>query len=402
MHIGIDARLYGAKRHKGLGRYIEELIKNVLALGTNDTYTIFVFDENKDDFLVKEGDPVEGDRKGRPYAWVDDPRVKIVPVNWPWYSAYEQIMWPRVIGESKVDVMHFPHFSAPWKCPVPYVVTLHDVIMFRENRARDVSTLPTWKYYLKRWVLLKSVGHVVKNAAALITVSEYSKQEIAKMFKVALEKIYVTYEGTTSPPALPQGEGARADVLEKFNIIKPYLLSVGAAYPHKNLITTVKVLQELKERGENYQLVLVGKIDYFYERLKEEIKKLGLEVGGDVILTDAISDDDLVQLYLQAKIFLFLSKEEGFGLPGLEAMSYGVPVIASDSSCLPEIFGHGALYCAPEDVSGIISLIIKLESDKILRDGLVAFGFEQTKQYSWKKCAEETNKIYQEIIKQKS
>ncbi|MBI5793867.1 glycosyltransferase family 4 protein [Candidatus Uhrbacteria bacterium] len=172
----------------------------------------------------------------------------------------------------------------------------------------------------------------------------------------------------------------------------PFLLYVGNAYPHKNLETLLSAFSLFHKSHPNVHLVLSGRGDVFYERLQKEVGRLNLENHVRFVLNP--TDQDLAALYRQASVYVFPSKCEGFGLPPLEAMSFGVPVAASNTSSLPEILGEAAVYFDPKDPEKITQAIRKVFEDPSLQETLRKKAFEQIKRYSWKKMAEQILHVY--------
>ncbi len=184
--------------------------------------------------------------------------------------------------------------------------------------------------------------------------------------------------------------------LQKLNISKPYLLYVGNAYPHKNLGRLILAFKKLIEDYQmDLELVLVGEIDYFYQRLKEASSTV---LPGRVIFTDFLSDNDLNILYQNASLYVFPSLCEGFGLPPLEAMTFGLPVISSSATCLPEILGQAALYFNPENIEEMAEKIEQVLKEKKLQERLVREGWKKIEEYNWPETAQKTLEIYQAIL----
>ncbi len=390
MIIGIDARFLGPKG-KGLGRYTQKLIEALENIDQQNDYVIFLRRENFNEYQPK------------------NPHFKKVLADYRWYSVAEQIFLPFVIVKQKVDLMHFPHFNVPIFCFKPYVVTIHDLIL-RHFSTRRASTLGPIKYWFKNLVYKIVFWLAIKRAKKIITVSNYVKNDLIKNFKLKPEKIAVTYEGAAninvkaqmSPvsPSLSRlaGRAGRANVkiLEKYNINKPYLFYVGNAYPHKNLERLIEAFKILAEDfRRDFQLVLAGEEDYFYKRFKKDIKN----DANRVIFTGFVTDEELAVLYKSAKLYVFPSLCEGFGLPPLEAMSHGVPVVSSDATCLPEILGEAAIYFDPLSPRDMAEKMNKVLDNENLRRILVKQSFEQIKKYSWQRMGEETLEIYFNNIK---
>jgi len=372
MKIGIDARFYGPIG-KGLGRYTQKLIENLEITDHQNEYYIFLKKENWDHYKPKNSN------------------FKKVLANWRWYTLAEQIFMPIKINKTKIDLMHFPHFNVPMFYSGNFVVTIHDLILTQYPTQR-ASTLGPILYKLKHAAYSMVIKSAVRKAKKIITVSEYTKIELVKHFKVNSEKISVTYEAVDY---IEHTDGNSQDILIKYGIKKPYLLYVGNAYPHKNLELMLKVFSEVKKAKPDYSLVLVGKEDYFFSRLKAIAKEM--DIATHVVFPGFVADQDLPIVYKQADLYVFPSLCEGFGLPALEAFSYGLPVVASNSSCLPEILGQAAYYFDPNSTDQIKQAIITLLDDQKLRQKLINVGHERIKQFSWQKMAETTLDIYNSV-----
>jgi len=375
MTIGIDARFFGP-RGKGLGRYTQKLIEALQELDRENDYVIFLRRENFDEYLPQ------------------NPRFKKVLADYSWYGFAEQFFLPFKIYAQKVDLMHFPHFNVPIFYFKKYIVTIHDLIL-RHFATRRASRLGTLLYWIKNLGYRVVIWLALKRAKKIITVSEYVENDIIKSFKVKAQKISVTYEGAPEKNLLFAGLKYK---LKEFGIGKPYLLYVGNAYPHKNLERLVKAFEILVADSKNdLQLVLVGEEDYFYQRLEEEGRTSILrriEVFDQIIFTDFVTDEELELLYQNATLYVFPSLCEGFGLPPLEAMSHGLPVVCSNATCLPEILGEAAIYFNPQDPNDMAEKINQVLSNNNLRKDLIAKGFEQIKKYSWRKMGEKTLILY--------
>lgn len=377
MRIGIDARFYGPQT-KGLGRYSEKLIQYLQEQDHQNEYIIFLRKEAWDIFQPKNSN------------------FKKVLADFRWYSWQEQLKMPGLIKKQRLDLMHFPHFNVPFLYRGKFVVTIHDLILthFPTQRA---STLSPFVYWLKHLAYRAVIHRAVKKAAKIITISQYSKKRIIANFGVPQEKIAVTYEATSDFKPTP-AKINEEDFFLKYKIKKPYLLYVGNAYPHKNLERLVSVFKALiKGRGPDLNLVFVGKRDYFYTRLQDKVNELKLDQK--VYFLGYVEDEELKFLYQQARLYVFPSLAEGFGLPPLEAMAQGLPVVSSRSSCLPEILGEAAYYFDPENENKMAEAIIKMATDENLRINHKAKGVIQVKKYAWPVLAQATLQIYQSAIK---
>ncbi|MFH1366588.1 MAG: glycosyltransferase family 1 protein [Patescibacteria group bacterium] len=376
MRIGIDARFYGPLT-KGLGRYSEKLIQYLQELDHQNEYVIFLRKETWEKFQPKNAN------------------FKKVLADFRWYSLAEQIKMPGLIKKQHLDLMHFPHFNVPLLYRDKFVVTIHDLILthFPTQRA---STLSPLVYWLKHLAYRLVIRRAVKKAARIITISQYSKKQIIANFGVAQNKIAVTYEATSDFKPTP-AKVSEEDFSLKYKIQKPYLLYVGNAYPHKNLERLISVFKTLvQEKSLDLKLVFVGKLDYFYTRLQNLVNELKLD--HKVYFLGYVEDEELKFLYQNALLYVFPSLEEGFGLPPLEAMTQGLPVVSSKASCLPEILNEAAYYFDPKSEKEMAEAIIKMTSDGSLRNNYKAKGINQVKKYAWPVLARETLEIYQSAI----
>lgn len=365
--IGIDARFYGPIG-KGLGRYTQEIVDGIINLDQDNEYVIFLRKENFSDFKCGGA------------------RVKKVLAGIKWYGFAEQFLFPFLIWRERPDLMHFSHFNAPILCPVKFVVTIHDLILIKFPTFR-ATTLGPVIYKIKNLAYKIVIYSALKRARKILTVSEYTKQAVIKQFKINPDKIIAIYEGISDLTHDDQP-------LKNFKpIARPYLLYVGSAYPHKNLEGLIKIFSEINENSPYLKLILVGKNDYFYDRLKRYAKNF----SKNIIFHGYVPDGDLDLLYKNALIYVFPSFYEGFGLPPLEAMARGLPVVSSNKTCLPEILGQAALYFNPEDEADMKNKIELAIADGKLRENLRLKGYEQAKKYSWKNCAAKTLEVYKNI-----
>ncbi|PIY96471.1 MAG: hypothetical protein COY66_04030 [Candidatus Kerfeldbacteria bacterium CG_4_10_14_0_8_um_filter_42_10] len=374
MRIGIDARFYGPTR-TGPGRYTQKLVDHLQEIDQENTYLIFLKKDNWDSFKPK------------------NPNFIKVLADYRWYSLAEQIFMPLKISRAKVDLMHFPHFNVPIFYFGRFIVTIHDLII-THFPTRKATTLGPLLYKAKQLGYRLVIWFAAKRSKKVITVSKFSKQEIIKHFGLPDEKVAVTYEACDPPKIL---NDSFKELARKFQITKPFLLYVGNTYPHKNLERMLAAFRKLVRNEQlNIQLVLVGKEDYFSKRLKAKAEEL--ELKDDVIFTGFVADQELPLFYKNASLYVFPSSIEGFGLPPLEAMSYGLPVASSNAPCLPEILQDAAEYFNPTEIDDIVRVIKRLIIDERLKDKLKTKGIEHVEKFSWKKMVERTHSIYLQKI----
>jgi glycosyltransferase involved in cell wall biosynthesis len=376
MRIGIDARFYGSIG-KGLGRYTQKLIENLEKIDSSNEYFIFLKKENFDDY--------------RPHS----KNFQKVLADYRWYSLKEQLKMPALLNKYNLDLVHFPHFNVPLFYRKKFVVTIHDLILIHFPTIRGTTLNPLY-YWLKFLAYKFIIQSAIRRSEHIIAVSNFTKKDILDNYGVPENKISVTYEACEDFCNLPLEKSK--NILEKYGIIKPYLLYVGNAYPHKNLEKLILEFSQFQKENGQYHLVLVGKEDYFYRQLK---KLVGERKSKNTIFPGHIPDCDLDFVYREASLYVFPSLYEGFGLPPLEAMAKGVPVLSSSHPCMREILGDSAYFIDAQKNGELISGIKKILSDDFLRSGLIQKGYRQCRKYSWLEMAEKTLAIYKKNENQK-
>lgn len=389
MRIGIDARFYGSIG-KGLGRYTEKLIEYLEISDTENEYSIFLLQKNFDEYVPK------------------NEHFKKVVAEYPWYSFSEQFFFPLQLFFAHLDMVHFPHFNVPFLYPKKFVVTIHDLILLRYPTLEN-TTRSKFFYGVKFLAYRFIIACAVYRAEHIITVSHFTKEDISTKYPSLQRKISVIYEAADSLCQFSSKEKERAlfDRLgllrkdasegqgkELRDILKSYFLYVGNAYPHKNLEAFLKIAPAFPA----HTFVLIGKEDYFYTRLKKMANKQKIE---NIIFVSFASDWDLNSLYRFAFCYLFPSFYEGFGLPPLEAMTRGVPVLASSCGSLPEILGDAASYFNPHEKESFQKKIAEILTSDVLRKELILRGYERVKRYSFERMAQETLEIYTKSIEHK-
>ena len=259
MRIGIDARFFGGESSKGLGRYTQKLIEYLRKVDQINEYFIFLTRENFEILNFSEKN------------------FRKVLADFPWYSFQEQWRMPRLLHAYRLDLVHFPHYNVPLFYRGKILVTIHDLILhhFPTKRA---STLNCLFYFLKHFAYKIVIRHALKYSLKILTVSQFTKKDIIDSFRVDPSKIVVTYEAAEIGSIPNLSEESKKEILQKYRIQEPYILYVGNAYPHKNLEILLEVVDAWKQRQPlSWQLVLVGKMDYFYERLRLRAQTMHLK-----------------------------------------------------------------------------------------------------------------------------
>lgn len=375
MKIGIDVRLWGTQ-HAGIGRYVEELVKNLQAIDNKNQYVLFCREKDFSDIPEKEN-------------------FRKVVADIPHYTLREQVLLPGIFKKEKLDLLHVPHFNVPIRYNGRFVVTIHD-ILWHQVKGLDVTTLSAPLYLIKHLGYRFVVKNAVSRAAKIIVPSKAVKSDLVKQFNLREEEIIVTYEGVLDKRYHVLKHGNK-EVLSKYGVKGDYLLYVGSLYPHKNIETLVRAVNLLRvtSRELRVNLVVVCGRSIFWEKFKKFIEKENAE--SFVKLVGYVGDEELTVLYKNAQAFVFPTLSEGFGLPGLEAMAAGTPVVCSDIPVLREIYGDAALYFDPHDPQDIANKIQQVTTDEKLAKGLVFKGKLRVKLFSWRKMAEETLGVYKAI-----
>jgi glycosyltransferase involved in cell wall biosynthesis len=361
-HIVIDARLINSST----GRYVERLLCYIQEVDKDNDYTVLLSPEDFDNWNAS------------------NPRFKKLSSSYKKFTFGEQLGLAWQIYQLKADLVHFSMTQQPVLYFGKIITTIHDLTAIRfRNPAKNRVV-----FDFKQMVYKQLIKKVAKKSAYVITSSEFVKRDVAQYAKIDPEKIVVTYEAAdkiTEPPA----------VNEKL-VNEKFLLYVGRPQPHKNLGCLVEAFAVLKQTHPELKLVLVGKKDVLYNRLEESVKKN--KIGG-VVFTGFISEGQLRWLYENTAAYVFPSLSEGFGLPGLEAMAHNAPVVSSNATCLPEIYKDAAIYFDPNSVQDMANKIGEILSDSKLRSRLVANSQKLVAKYSWRRMAEQTLEVYEQILR---
>lgn len=357
--IAIDARMI---EMSGIGTYIQHLMGQGI-------YDIALGDEN----LIRKYDR----------------NVKVIPFNEKIYSPGEQIHFPYgELGKENADLIHFPHYNVPFFYRGRYVVTVHDLIHIK------------YPQYLKNTVARlyakKLMKHAIAHAGHIFTVSNCSKKDLMEYFQIPENEITVTYNATDNrfhKKSLKEVGYLR----DQYNIAnnKKIILYVGNLKPHKNLRTLLEAYSKLKNR-DHYVLLLVGKA-FDHNQIQDTEALYGIERG--VITTGKVDNETLVDLYNIADMFVLPSLYEGFGIPPLEAMACGTPVVCSNASSLPEVVGDAALLFDPLNAKELAKDIERLSEDKALYDKLVRRGFSRVGMFNWDRTVSRTKETIREYMK---
>lgn len=364
MKILIDARLYGLE-NAGLGRYLINLVEELSKKDTKNNYIVLLRKKYFDNLVL-------------PQNW------KKVLADFRHYSFTEQIMVPLIIKKEKPDITHFPHFNVPVLFRGKFVVTIHDMLMHK-SIGLAATTLPAPLYFVKRLGYRLVFDNAVKNSTAIIVPTKIVGNEVLEKYEVDPKKIFVTYEGVDKK----LGTGSPD------NLEKPYFVYIGNAYPHKNLGNLIKAIKILNTNNvQRVFLVISSSRNIFTQRIEKQVQELGAE--SFVKMPGFVTDEKLGGLFKNSIGFVFPSFSEGFGLPGLEALSSGTLLLASNIRVFKEVYENHALYFEPGDPASIANTMrMAMSVSDSDREKKIVSSIQFVKRYSWAKMAEETLKVYE-------
>lgn len=359
--ILIDARESGTST----GRYIDKLIEYLHKLNPPFEITVVTKPHRED------------------YIKTIAPKFTIVTSSYKEFTFDEQIAFKNQLERLHPDLVHFAMIQQPIRYKGNVVTTMHDLTTLRFNNPAKNKAV----FKFKQRVYARVSKTVARKSLAIFTPSNYVKNDIVNYTHVKPEKITVTYESADKiadkPAILPGLKGKR------------FIMYIGRPQPHKNLSRLIEAFNSLKKAEPDLILVLAGKKDSAYSQIEEDIKSKGIN---NVIFTDFVSEGQLRWLYENCQAYVFPSLSEGFGLPGLEAMAHGAPVVSSNATCLPEIYGEAAIYFDPMNVDDMASVIKEVIDDKALRQKLIVLGYKQAAKYSWERMAQQTLQVYKTIL----
>jgi glycosyltransferase involved in cell wall biosynthesis len=379
MKIGIEAQRIFRKKKHGMDMVALELIRNLQEVDHKNEYFIFV-KPDEDNSVIKETS-----------------NFKIIPLKGGAYPLWEQLSLPRAAKKYGCQLLHCTSNTAPINSSIPLITTLHDIIYMESSYLKllrsSASAYQKFGNIYRKLIIPK----VVKKSRCLITVSHFEKKRIADFFKIKDEKkLSAVYNGVSThfTPITNTDELDR--VKAKYKLPDNYFFFLGNTDPKKNTKGTLKAFSQfLKRTNTDYSLVMLDYDKEELEKLLEEIEDPKLI--NNIILTGYVVNTDLPAIYAQSKIFLYPSLRESFGIPMLEAMACGTPVITSTTSSMPEVAGSAAILINPFDPEEITTAMIKLYADTDLRKRLIEKGREQASKYSWKKMAQDVAGIYTEF-----
>lgn len=383
MRIGIDARFLTHPQRGGFKTYSENLIAALAEIDTDDEY-----------FLYLDRAPDSQTKLPRRENFLP----RIVPgglpvVGMPWR---EQVSLSRHVARDRLDLLHSPCLSAPLFNPCPSVVTIHDMIWYYPERFKNGSRRSAHRIFMEKYY--RAVPKfAAEHAAAVLTDSYAAKEDISGILHLPPEKIFVTQLAASPVFRKISDDETIESIRQRYSLPATFILAIGAADPRKNISTLVQAYALLPAAlRKQYPLVIVWAHPYMAEELNGSVGKLGLT--NQVLARQWASIEDMALLYNAASLFVFPSRYEGFGMPSLEAMACGTPVVAADNSSIPEVVGDAALLFGADDAQAMADAMVQILENEALRQGLIEKGLQRAKCFSWKKCGCETLSAYQHVV----
>ena len=374
MKILLDAFPLNAPK-SGVGYYTYHLL-NALGKKYQEDDFIYFYGRRFSDVIIERPAPVDAATRKTLKAFFRDPYKITQPIK--------EFIFKRGAKKINPDIYHETNYVL-----LPYsgkqVVTVFDMSIKRFPETHPAGRVKFFNEYFDKRISF---------ADHIFSISEFTKKELVEIMGIAPEKITVT------PLAQPENFTAPLpDEIQKFkaekNLPENFFLYLGNIEPRKNLITIIRAFKKFTENNHEIKLILAGEQTWLSEKITDEIKKLNLE--NSVFLPGYVDENDLPLWYASALAFLYPSKYEGFGLPVIEAMAAGAPVVTSNVSSLPEVAGNAAILLPPDDIDGWASAMKNLSENQEARNKLICSGFNRAQNFSWEKCAEITHSIYTKI-----
>jgi len=362
MTIGIDVSRTAKQFKTGTETYSTELIKALAKI------------DRQNDYLLYSPRPLAGKLPELPANF----ETKILPFGKLWTQV--RLSW-EFLFHKKPDVFFVPAHTLPLVFPKKTVVTLHDLGFrhFPELYSPVDLIYHNW-----------ATGHSTKHASRIIAISEFTKKDIMRFFAIDPAKITVIYEG--------YDEAVFRPLKEKKKIARPYILFIGRLEEKKNIVGMLRAYAILrKEQSIKHQFILAGNPGFGYEKIQAELEKLPKNIREDIILPGYISQEKYVELLKNTGILFFCTFFEGFGLPPLEAMACGVPVVASNRTSIPEVCGKAAILVDPTKPFEMAVALSRVINEPKIRNALISKGLARATLFSWRKCAEKTLNVLESV-----
>ena len=372
MKIGIITDFVDGKLG-GIGTYTYNLIKNLNRIDKENQYTLIHYMRDESEIYTHNNNiiiPRSPHYRGSGIIW-------------------RYVNLPRHLKTCRdLDIVHDPYEIGPlsYKMPFSKITTICDLTPVLFPHTFNLATVMLHKVFLKR---------TLNDVSKIVTISHSTKRDLIHYFKIPDEKITVTHLAANEN-FRPMPESEVDAFRDKYNICYPYILYVGTLEPRKNIPNLITAFSSLKKAGYPHKLIITGKPGWKYEKIFETVRSLKLE--SEVIFMGRLSDKELPYIYNGAELFVYPSLYEGFGLPPLEAMACGTPVITSNSSSLPEVVGDAGITVDPYNVNMLASAMRDVITNSELRENMIEQGKDRAKRFNWESTARRTLSVYEETL----
>ena len=379
MIIGIEAQRIFRKKKHGMDMVALELIRNLQTIDNKNQYVLFI-KPDEDDGVIEETD-----------------NFRIVRLNGGIYPLWEQFALPKAAKAAGCQILHCTSNTAPIFTSIPLVVTLHDIIYMESSYLKILRGPGSWYQKFGNLYRKLFIPRIVKKSTKIITVSHFEKNRIGNFFDLGQDsRLVAVYNGVSEhfKPVTDQAELQR--VKEKYHLPDRYFFFLGNTDPKKNTKGTLKAFSDfLKQTGSDLKMVMLDYDRQELEKLLDDIGDKGLI--DKIVLTGYVVNTDLPAIYCQCELFLYPSLRESFGIPMLEAMACGAPVITSNTSSMPEVAGEATMIIDPFRPEEITAAMIRIIADKEVRESMIEKGFKQAAAFSWKGMAENVLSLYNQM-----
>ncbi len=375
MRIGIEAQRIFRKKKHGMDIVILEVLKQLKQQQSGYEYKVY----------AQPDDDMQALTSGK--------QLEVKTFGPALYPIWEQRDLLREASDDKVDLLHCTSNTAPTGCKMPLVVTIHDIIYLEKWMITEGTYYQRFGNLYRRW----NVPKIAKKANIIITVSDYERERIIEGLKIAPDKVRTVYNACGEHFTPHRDEEQLEAFRKKMQLPEKFVLFLGNTDPKKNLPNVMKALGILKKRNQlDFKLVM---LDFGREHLEALLAAQGNQaLMSHIILTGYIPNQELPNLYRLADMFLYPSLRESFGIPIIEAMACGTPLITSNTSAMPEVAGKGALLIDPHNPESIADMILQVQSNNSIRADAIRYGIERASQFSWKKTAQQVEDIYREVL----
>jgi glycosyltransferase involved in cell wall biosynthesis len=372
MRVAIDVTAM-PRQKVGAGYYMQNLVQGLAEIESTNNYLIFTPKENRTNFAVTRPN----------FIFEQLPSdARLTRLLW------EQWVLPLRLKQRGADILHSTHYTTPITGAIRRIVTFHDMtfLMYPEMHTAGKRFFFTWM-----------IRFAARRADAIVADSNSTRHDVLRLLKIDPEKVFAVPLGVSSRFCPNQDAAETEAVCRRYGLPQPFILHVGELQPRKNMPRLVQAFKQIKLRGLPHRLVFVGRKGWMYGELFKTLQEL--DIADQVIFPGYVPESDLPFLYNAADLSVYPSLYEGFGLPVLEALACGTPVVTSNVSSMPEIIGDAGILVNPRQVEAIAEAMYRVLTDRALHDDLSRRGIERARLFPWERTARETLAVYERVVK---